>query len=68
MANFSTKCCAAGLQDKYSSAGGIISGSWRVLTGQTIVSCNDIPLIGWFGNEFGRALVSCAEIGIQSGS
>ena len=53
---------------KYSSADGIISGSWRVLPGQTIVSYNDIPVIGWFGNEFGRALVRCAENGIHSGS
>jgi hypothetical protein len=52
---------------EYSSAGEFSSSSWRVLLGRTAVSCNEIPLIGWFGNEFGRALVRCAEIGIQSG-
>jgi hypothetical protein len=38
-----------------------------VLLQQTAVSRNETPLIGWFGIEFGRALASCAEIGIQSG-
>ena len=50
-----------------SSTDEIVNSCWRVPLDQTGVSCNDIPLIGWFGNEFGRALASCAENGIQLG-
>jgi hypothetical protein len=33
----------------------------------TAVPCHEEPLTGWFGHEFGRALASGAEVGIDSG-
>jgi hypothetical protein len=46
---------------------GIGGSSWRMLLDPTAVPCHETPPTGWFGHEFGRALASGAEVGIDSG-
>lgn len=51
---------------EYSCTGGIVNSPWRGLLDPENVS-QATPQRGWFGDEFGRALARCAEVGIRSG-
>jgi hypothetical protein len=52
---------------EYSSTREIVHSSWWILLDPRRVLWNDTSRFGWFGDEFGRALARCAEIGIRSG-
>jgi len=53
---------------EYSRSGEIANSRGRELLDPSRVSLNEGPQEGWFGDEFGRALARCAEVGIRSGA
>ena len=52
---------------EYSRTRKIVQSSWWILLDPRGVLRNDTSRFGWFGDEFGRALARCAEVGIRSG-
>ena len=52
---------------EYSLTSEIVNSRWRPLLDPGGVQRNEMSPIGWFGDELGRALARCAEVGIQSG-
>jgi hypothetical protein len=51
--------------DEYARTDKIVNSRWREYLDPAIIPAEPK---GWFGDEFGRALARCAEVGIQSGT
>jgi hypothetical protein len=52
---------------EYTRTREIVHSNWWILLDPRGVPRNDRSRFGWFGDEFGRALARCAEVGIRSG-
>jgi hypothetical protein len=52
---------------EYSRTSEIVNSRWWPLLDPRGVRRNEMSPIGWFGDELGRALARCAEVGIRSG-
>ena len=57
-----------GTPTEHSQAGEIVNSKWRKLLDPASIPPEKKSQEGWFGDEFGRALARCAEVGIRSGA